>query len=148
MMSLHLIGPDCIQHNRQLHRLLITHDFKRYFVALEFALDYFGHLHSLAFKFDKAIAGNGVIIDREQNVALFKNLSRRTGFNHGSNNYSSPIVPQSEIAPLRRVSQVARGHAALDLLLVASLLALATPPPPPWRRSHLAHPPPPLPTPP
>src|SRR5207248_8291118 len=137
MMSLHLIGPDCIQHNRQLHRLLITHDFKRYFVALEFALDYFGHLHSLAFKFDKAIAGNGVIIDREQNVALFKNLSRRTGFNHGSNNYSSTIVRQSEIAPLCRVLQVARGQAEIDILIVVSVLDVAKETADYWARYHV-----------
>src|SRR5207248_4262435 len=137
MMSLHLIGPDCIQHNRQLHRLLITHDFKRYFVALEFALDYFGHLHPFSFEFDKTIAGNGVIIDGKQTVALFKNLSRRTGFNHGSNNYSSTIVRQSEIAPLCRVLQVARGQAEIDILIVVSVLDVAKETADYWARYHV-----------
>src|SRR6266550_484532 len=140
MMSLHLIGPDSIQYNRQLHRFLIAQDFKLHFVAFEFALDYFGHLHALAFEFDKTIAGNGVIIDGKQNVALFKNLSRRTGFNHGSNNYSSTIVRQSEIAPLWRVLQVARGQTKIDILIVVSIFDVGKEAANYRRRDHVGNP--------
>src|SRR6266550_1281701 len=139
MMSLHLIGPDSIQYNRQLHRFLIAQDFKLHFVAFEFALDYFGHLHALAFEFDKTIAGNGVIIDGKQNVALFKNLSHWTGFNHGSNNYSSTIVRQSEIAPLCRVLQVARGQAEIDILIVMSVLDVGKEPANYGSRNHIGN---------
>src|SRR4029077_11289915 len=137
MMSLHLIGPDGIQLNRQLHRLLITQNFKHHFVALEFPFDYFGHLHPLSFEFYKGVAGNSVVIDGEQNIALFKHLSRRTSFNHGVDNHSAAIVRQSEIAPLCRVLQVARGQAEIDILIVVSVLDVGKETANYWSRYHV-----------
>src|SRR5437868_15505669 len=121
MVSLHLIGPDGIQLNRHCERLLITQDFKLHFIAFEFALDYFGHLHSLAFEFDKAIAGNAVIIDRKQNTPLLENPSPRTGLNHASNNYSPTIFRQPEIPPLSRPWQVTMRQAETDSLIELSV---------------------------
>src|SRR5438067_8504652 len=111
MMSLHLIGPDRVQLDPQRHRLPVAQDFELYLVTLKFAFDYFRHFYSFTFELDKRVAGNRVIINGKQDIALLASLSRRTRSYDSADHDTAPIIVYAKVAKRGRISKFAASQA-------------------------------------
>src|SRR5256885_13210828 len=68
------IRPDRAQLDCHRPRLFVPPDIELYFVAFEFALDYFRHVDARTFQLDSGVARDRMIVDRQKNVARLKTI--------------------------------------------------------------------------
>ena len=91
-VPLHEIRPDCAEFDLHAQRLFIPQEIEFHDVAFKFSLDHFRHLHALTFELNIGVAGNGVIVDREQHVAWQDFLCTWTRFHHGPDENAPTII--------------------------------------------------------
>jgi hypothetical protein len=101
--------------------LFVAPNVELHIVALEFAFDHLGHLHSLAFQLHISVARDRMIIDGEQNVTRLKNFCAWSGRDDCLDQHAATVVLQSKKFPLGRVLQFPVSNSKIDIPIVATL---------------------------
>ncbi len=116
------IWPKRLQFDRHAQRLLVAHEVEFHFVALEFSLHHFRHLHACAFEIDEGIARNRMAIDCHQDVARLQRLRGGAAGDDAVHEHAPIVIRQPEEATLRRILQLGISDAEIDVAIVAAIL--------------------------
>src|SRR5215471_2470814 len=81
-MALNQIWPRREELNRDSHWLPVAPDIEFDGIASEFSLHHFLKFRAFAFKFDIGVAGDGMIVDGEKNIAGSKEIRRGSSRDH------------------------------------------------------------------